>query len=74
MNTQPATVTASDLKNANWFTSSYSNGGGNCVEVAGLASSVAVRDSKAPEGPALLFSPEAFAALVSGTRASRYGS
>ncbi|MYZ41304.1 DUF397 domain-containing protein, partial [Streptomyces sp. SID4917] len=38
-----------------WFTSSYSNNGGNCVEVAAnLASSrgvVPVRDSKNPSGP-----------------------
>ncbi|WP_225096454.1 DUF397 domain-containing protein, partial [Streptomyces sp. CoH27] len=42
-----------------WFTSSYSNNGGNCVEVAvNLAAShgvIPVRDSKNPSGPVLSF-------------------
>ncbi|HEX2416936.1 MAG TPA: DUF397 domain-containing protein, partial [Micromonosporaceae bacterium] len=43
-------------RNARWRKSSRSNGaGGNCVEVAdNLPSIVAVRDSKNPEGPALV--------------------
>lgn len=45
-----------DLSDALCFKGSYSNGdGGNCVEVAsGFPGLVPVRDSKAPEGPALL--------------------
>lgn len=40
----------------NWRKSSYSNGaGGNCVEVAGLADRMAVRDSKDRSGPVLAF-------------------
>ncbi|MFI0485552.1 DUF397 domain-containing protein [Actinomadura sp. 9N215] len=39
-----------------WRKSSRSGGqGGNCVEVAGMASAVAVRDSKDPDGPRLAF-------------------
>lgn len=54
------------MPDAAWFTSTYSSeAGGNCVEVATLASThVAVRDSKVPTGPALLLSPAAFAALT----------
>ncbi|MEO3978655.1 DUF397 domain-containing protein [Streptomyces sp. CAU 1734] len=38
-----------------WFKSSYSNNtGGNCVEVAALTGAAGVRDSKTPEGPALV--------------------
>jgi hypothetical protein len=60
-----------DLSNATWRKSSYSGGnGGNCVEVAVLADdSRAVRDSKDPEGPKLVFTPatwRAFAAAVKG--------
>lgn len=55
-----------------WFTSSYSDNGGACVEVAtNLAPSrgtVPVRDSKDPDGPALTFSLAAWAAFVSGVR------
>ncbi|MET7292131.1 DUF397 domain-containing protein [Streptomyces griseoloalbus] len=46
-----------DLSCARWRRSSYSNGtGGECVEVAdNLPGLVPVRDSKNPQGPALLF-------------------
>ena len=39
-----------------WVRSGYSGTqGGNCVEVAALPRSVAVRDSKNPDGPWLAF-------------------
>ncbi|MFE7288476.1 DUF397 domain-containing protein [Streptomyces noursei] len=51
-----------------WFTSSYSNNGGDCIEVAtNLAATrgtVPVRDSKDPGGPHLHLTPQAFAGLV----------
>ncbi|GAB0103830.1 DUF397 domain-containing protein [Nocardia sp. JMUB6875] len=47
-----------DLSQANWFKSSRSAGGKDCVEVAFLRSGVGVRDSKDPGGPALVFSGE----------------
>ncbi len=59
-----------DLPGAIWRKSAYSNNGGNCVEVArNLPGVVAVRDSKDPDGPALIFTPadwEAFTAGVKG--------
>ncbi|WP_049575969.1 DUF397 domain-containing protein [Streptomyces sp. SBT349] len=65
------------LEGAAWFKSSYSNGGGECVEVAGLTGTVcggvAVRDSKERSGPALLVSPGSFAAFVTGVREGRCG-
>jgi uncharacterized protein YcsI (UPF0317 family) len=73
MNTHPATVTASDLEGARWITSSYSNNGGNCVEVAGLSSGIGIRDSKNPTGPALLIAPGSFATFVSAVRGGHYG-
>jgi hypothetical protein len=55
-----------------FFTSSYSSNGGDCVEVAvNLAGSrgvVPVRDSKDPAGPVLDFSVGAFASFVAGVR------
>ncbi|MFW6725187.1 DUF397 domain-containing protein [Streptomyces sp. MAR4 CNY-716] len=59
-----------------WVKSSYSDNGTNCVEAADLTrtahSAVAVRDSKDPEGPALLFTPEAFASFVADVRDGRF--
>ncbi|WP_407924465.1 DUF397 domain-containing protein [Actinomadura physcomitrii] len=44
-----------------WRKSSYSgHSGGDCVEVANLASVVGVRDSKDPEGPELAFDAAAW--------------
>jgi hypothetical protein len=50
-----------------WRKSSYSgNGGGDCVEVAcNLPRIVAVRDSKNPDGPCLVFSPQDWQAFTS---------
>ncbi|MEV1045004.1 DUF397 domain-containing protein [Streptomyces sp. NPDC049916] len=60
-----------------WFTSSYSNNGGNCVEVAAnLALSrgiVPVRDSKVVAGPVVALPAAAFSAFVAGVRAGSFG-
>ncbi|MFD8688671.1 DUF397 domain-containing protein [Streptomyces sp. NPDC059651] len=49
----------------NWTKSSYSGGNGACVEVKSpLVQAIAVRDSKAPEGPSLTFAPGAWTAFV----------
>ncbi|MCT6778425.1 DUF397 domain-containing protein [Streptomyces sp. CS7] len=60
-----------------WFTSSYSENGGQCVEVAtNLAAPhgiVPVRDSKNVTGPALTIPAAAFSAFVSGVRAGDLG-
>ncbi|MFF5583238.1 DUF397 domain-containing protein [Streptomyces hygroscopicus] len=59
-----------------WFTSSYSNNGGACVEVAAnLVASrgvVPVRDSKDPHGPALMFEPTAWSSFVSALRRGEF--
>jgi hypothetical protein len=59
---------ASDLSRAGWRKSSYSNGtGGSCVEITALTGhfreagqTVAVRDSKDPDGPVLTFTESAW--------------
>ncbi|TNH25477.1 DUF397 domain-containing protein [Micromonospora orduensis] len=62
-----------DLTGAHWRKSTRSgSNGGECVEVAdNLPGIVAVRDSKDPHGPALTFSPTAWANFVCSTRISR---
>ncbi|MEU7653735.1 DUF397 domain-containing protein [Micromonospora taraxaci] len=50
-----------------WRTSTRSGGEGDCVEVAGFADSVGVRDSKDRQGPVLTFTPSAWAAFVEFT-------
>ena len=59
-----------DLSRAEWHKSSHSSQSGNCVEVArNLPGLVLVRDSKAPEGPKLLVSPETWQAFLLTLRA-----
>jgi len=63
-----------DLSQAVWRKSSLSNGsGGNCVEVArNLPSIVAVRDSKDPDGPALVFTPSEWRAFTGGVHRGEF--
>ncbi|MEH0563058.1 DUF397 domain-containing protein [Streptomyces silvae] len=63
-------LTSRDLSSATWRKSSYSNGdGGNCVEIAdGFPGLVPVRDSKAPDGPALVFTAVRWASFVGAFR------
>ncbi|MFI6690042.1 DUF397 domain-containing protein [Streptomyces sp. NPDC050485] len=48
-----------------WTKSTYSDGGNNCIEVAHLATTTAVRYSKQPAGPAFQIAPAAFTAFIS---------
>jgi Domain of unknown function (DUF397) len=60
--------TSRDLTGTRWRKSSHSGpDGGECLEVAAVAGTVAVRDSKNPEGPALAFTRDAFSAFVRAT-------
>jgi hypothetical protein len=57
-----------------WFKSSYSNNGGQCIEVAPsfIPGAVPVRDSKDPQGPALVFGADAFTAFVQAVKADEF--
>jgi Domain of unknown function (DUF397) len=65
-----------DLTGANWRKASYSSNGGNsCVEVAVVPGSkegcdyvIAMRDSKHPDEPALIFTPAEWEAFTAGVR------
>ena len=58
------------LSAASWRKSSYSNtDGGECVEIADhFPNVVPVRDSKAPEGPALLVETRAWTSFVTALK------
>lgn len=62
------------LSGAQWFKSTYSGGGGDCVEVAWFgAGRVGVRDSKSPTGPALVFTPAEWEAFTTALRTQCFG-
>ena len=59
-----------DIGNVTWRKASLSGGnGGECVEVASTGKPlIAVRDSKAPNGPKLAFTPPMWKSFVQRTR------
>jgi hypothetical protein len=58
-----------DLDNAVWRKSTRSGPySDNCVEVAFVGGAIALRDSKNPTGPALIFTPAEWDAFVEGAK------
>lgn len=51
-----------------WRTSSRSQLGQDCVQVAAMVDAVAVRDSKHPDGPVLLFTQGEWDAFIGGAK------
>jgi hypothetical protein len=63
---------AHNLTDAVWRKSKRSGDQGNCVEVAdNLPGVVAVRDSKNPDGPALVFDRDDFGSFLARVKADR---
>ena len=61
------------MQPSNWRKASYSNAGGNCVEVADLDDGDrAVRDSKDRAGPMLRFAAAEWAAFTAGVRGGEF--
>ncbi|GAB2699727.1 helix-turn-helix domain-containing protein [Kitasatospora kifunensis] len=66
-------VSTTDYTNASWLKSSYSGGGGQCIEIApDFGLTLPVRDSKDPEGPALVFPTTSFTAFVNGVKSGQF--
>jgi len=53
-----------ELPRARWHKSSHSHTGADCVELAAVSRAVAVRDSKHPGGPRLVFSRREWLAFM----------
>lgn len=63
-------VPASELPPVSWRKSRRSNPSGNCVELAQLpgGAGIAVRNSRYPDGPALIYTPDEIKAFLAGVR------
>ncbi|MEU6224717.1 DUF397 domain-containing protein [Streptomyces sp. NPDC047042] len=55
-----------------WQKSSTSGHDGDCVEFAAYEDAIAIRHSKAPNGPALLFSRSEMEAMLTGAKAGEF--
>ncbi|MEU5421885.1 DUF397 domain-containing protein [Streptomyces sp. NPDC020667] len=56
-----------------WITSSYSNAGQNCVQVADLITRIGIRDSKQQTGPTALVPTDTWATFIHSLRTGRLG-
>ncbi|MFJ4963415.1 hypothetical protein EES43_00205 [Streptomyces sp. ADI96-02] len=62
-------MSAAAIPGAAWHKSARSNAAGNCVEVARLEDGeIAVRNSRFPEGPALIYTAAEMAAFLRGVK------
>lgn len=62
-------MSAAHLAGVTWRKSRHSGQLGNCVETATLASGeVAMRNSRDPHGPALIFTRDEMAAFLAGAK------
>ena len=66
-------VAAHRLGSVTWRKSRASNASGDCIEVAALDSgAVAVRNSRDPNGPALIYTRAEIAAFIAGAKAGEF--
>jgi hypothetical protein len=62
-------IAATELPDVRWRKSHYSNPSGNCVELGQLAEGgVAIRNSRYPNGPALIYTRAEITAFVLGAK------
>jgi hypothetical protein len=61
-------LNASERANLIWHKAQSSTNNGQCVEIASVVGKVAMRDSKDPEGPTLVYTPTEFNAFLEGVR------
>lgn len=67
------TINTASASGLEWVKSSYSGNNGNCVEVAALPDGGrALRDSKNPHGPALVFTLDEWQAFIAGATAGEF--
>lgn len=68
-------ISADELTGVTWQKSSYSNPNGNCVELAQLPDGgIAMRNSRDPHGPALIYTAAEVSAFIAGSKNGEFDS
>lgn len=62
------TLSAAERAGLSWVKAQLSTHNGACVEVASTAGKIAIRDSKDPGGPILVYTNAEFSAFLDGAR------
>ena len=69
-------ITLSEVERASlaWLKAQASTHNGACVEIASTRGRIAIRDSKDPDGPILVYTPAEFTAFLEGARNGEFDS
>jgi hypothetical protein len=68
------TLSEEELGGLSWIKAKLSNHNGACVEIASTPDKIAIRDSKDPGGPILVYTPIEFRAFLDGARNGEFDS
>jgi hypothetical protein len=62
------TLSPSEREGLAWLKANRSTANGQCVEIASAVGNIAIRDSKDPDGPILVYTASEFRAFLDGAR------
>src|SRR5262249_20597974 len=68
------TLSDSERSNLAWRKAQRSTANGQCVELASAVGNIAIRDSKDPDGPVLVYTSAEFSAFLEGARNGEFDS
>jgi hypothetical protein len=68
------TLSDEEVASLSWVKASFSNHNGACIEIASTTDKIAMRDSKDPGGPILVYTPIEFRAFLEGARNGEFDS
>jgi Domain of unknown function (DUF397) len=68
------TLSEAERQSLAWLKAQCSTPNGQCVEIASAGGKVAIRDSKDPDGPILVYTPREFSAFLEGARNGEFDS